>query len=184
VGRRGGRHRVDGHAARRPSMTASVLLDTSFLITLVSGNRPNHAVAAKYYRLMLDQNLTMYFSAIVAAEISIKQPITDLPLKNFRTVPFNIPHAVEAGRIWNALGAHDSGDTRAVVRDDVKLIAQAAHESMPFLITEDVSTLFKYCERLRSAGHVKVRAIKLVDGFDFNAFRLDGQKGLNLQGPG
>jgi hypothetical protein len=114
---------------------------------------------------MLDQNLTIYFSAVVAAEISIKQPITDFPLKNFRTVPFNIPHAIESGRIWNALGSRDSGDTRAVIRDDVKLIAQASHESIPFIITEDVSTLFKYCERLRSARSVKVRAIKLAAGY-------------------
>jgi len=161
-------------------MTASALLDTSFLISLVDGNRPNHAVAARYYRLMLDQNVTMYFSAIVAAEISIKQPITDFPLKNFRTVPFNIPHAVEAGRIWNALGSRDHGDARGAIRDDVKLIAQAAHESIPFIITEDASTLFKYCERLRSAGSVKVRAIKLVDGFDASAFRSDGQQGFDL----
>lgn len=161
-------------------MTASALLDTSFLISLVGSGRANHAVAVKYYRLMLDQNLTMYFSAIVAAEISIKQPITDFPLKNFRTVPFNIPHAVEAGRIWNALGSRDSGDARGAIRDDVKLIAQANHESIPFIVTEDASTLFKYCERLRSAGSVKVRAIKLADGFDSNAFRLDGQKGLDL----
>ena len=163
-------------------MTASVLLDTSFLISLVASNRSNHAVAAKYYRLMLDQKLTMYFSAIVASEISIKQPITDFPLKNFRTVPFNIPHAIEAGRIWNALGPRDSGDARGAIRDDVKLIAQAAHESIPFIITEDASTLFKYCERLRSGGSLKVRAIKLADGFDANAFRIDGQKGFDLDG--
>lgn len=126
----------------------------------------------------------MYFSAIVAAEIAIKQPITDFPLKNFRTLPFNIPHAIEAGRIWSALGARDQGDARAVVRDDVKLIAQAARESIPFILTEDASTLFKYCERLRGAGIVTVRAIKLSDGFDSGAFRLDGQKGLQLDDPG
>lgn len=161
-------------------MSSSVLLDTSYLISLVDGNRPNHAIAAKYYRLMLDQNLPMYFSSIVAAEISIKQPISDFPLGNFRTLPFNIPHSVAAGHIWNLLGARDAGDARAVVRDDVKLIAQAARESIPFILTEDGSTLFKYCERLRSSGNLKVRAIKLADGFDANAFRLDGQKGLDL----
>jgi len=112
-------------------MTASALLDTSFLISLVDGNRPNHAVAARYYRLMLDQNVTMYFSAIVAAEISIKQPITDFPLKNFRTVPFNIPHAVEAGRIWNAPGSRDHGDARGAIRDDVKLIAKRREREGP-----------------------------------------------------
>lgn len=158
----------------------SIMLDTSFLISLVNSGRRNHSIAAMFYRMMLDQNLTMYFSSIVAAEISIKQPITDFPLKNFRTVPFNIAHAVAAGRIWNALGPRDSGDGRAAIRDDVKLIAQADHESIPFIITEDASTLFKYCERLRGAGSVQVRAIKLADGFDANAFRVDGQRGLDL----
>ena len=161
-------------------MTASVLLDTSFLISLNNSRRPNHAIAAQYYRLMLQQKLAMYFSAIVAAEISIKQPITDFPLKDFRTVPFNIPHAIEAGRLWNALGSRDSGDMRGAVRDDVKLIAQAARESIPFILTEDASTLFKYCERLRAAGIVTVCAIKLADGFDAYAFRSDGQQGLDL----
>jgi hypothetical protein len=164
-------------------MTASVLLDTSYLISLVGSTRTHHPVAAKYYRLMLDQPLTMYFSAIVAAEISIKQPITDFPLKNFRTIPFNIPHAIEAGRIWNLLGSRDIGDARGAIRDDVKLIAQAAHETIPFILTEDASTLYKYCERLRSAGGTRVRAIKLADGFDADALRLDGQKGLDLDDP-
>lgn len=161
-------------------MTAAVLLDTSFLISLVDRNRPNHLVAAQYYRLLLEQQSPIYFSAIVAAEISIKQPITDLPLKNFRAIPFNIPHSIESARIWNALGTRDRGDSRAVIRDDVKLMAQAAHELIPFILTEDASTLYKYCERLRISGRLNVRAIKLVDGFDSSALRLDGQKGLGL----
>ena len=164
-------------------MTAAVLLDTSFLISLVDGNRPNHSIAAQYYRLMLEQQSSMYFSAIVAAEFAIKQPITDLPLKNFRCIPFNIPHSNESARLWNALGKHDDGDNRAVVRDDVKLMAQAAHESIPFVMTEDASTLYKYCERLRDAGVLRVRAIKLVDGFDSCALREDGQRGLSLDQP-
>jgi PIN domain nuclease of toxin-antitoxin system len=69
-------------------MTASVLLDTSFLISLVDRNRVHHTIAAQYYKLLLEQQSPIYFSAIVAAEISIKQPITDLPLKNFRSIPF------------------------------------------------------------------------------------------------
>ena len=160
-------------------MTAAVLLDTSFLISLVDGNRPNHSIAAQYYRMMLEQQSPMYFSAIVAAEFAIKQPITDLPLKNFRCIPFNITHSTESARLWNLL-VRDSGDNRAVVRDDIKLMAQAAHESIPFILTEDASTLYKYCERLRDAGVLRVRAIKLVDGFDSCALREDGQRGLSL----
>ena len=160
-------------------MKASILLDTSYLISLVDEKRPNHSVAAQYYRHMLEHQLPMFFSAIVASEIAVRQPITDFQLTNFRILPFNITHAVEAARIWNAL-TRDQGDSRAVVRDDVKLMAQAERESIPFILTEDVSTLYKYCERLRATGALKLRAIKLVDGFDNCAFRLDGQKGLNL----
>lgn len=157
-------------------MTAAVLLDTSFLISLVGGaTRPNHAIAAQYYRMMLEQQNPIYFSAIVAAEFAIGQPITDLPLKNFRPIPFNIPHSVEAARLWNALN-RDSSDNRAVARDDIKLIAQATHESIPFILTEDAKTLYKYCERLRNAGMLRVRTIKLVDGFDSSVLREDGQK--------
>ena len=120
------------------------------------------------------------FFSIVAPEFAIGQPITDLPLKNFRPIPFNIPHSIEAACLWNALGNRDSGDNRAVVRDDIKLMAQAAHESIPFILTEDASTLYKYCERLRDAGVFRVKAIKLVDGFDSCALREDGQRGLSL----
>ena len=161
-------------------MTASVLFDTSYLITLVDQNRPHHDTAAKYYRLMLEQQVPMVFSAIVAAEFAIKQPITDLPLKNFRCIPFNIPHSNESARLWNALGKRDDGDSRSVVRDDVKLLGQAAHESIPFVLTEDASTLFKYCERLRNAGMLPTKAIKLADGFDACALRTDGQRGLDI----
>ena len=161
-------------------MTAAVLLDTSFLISLVDQSRQNHSIAAQYYRMMLEQQVPMYFSAIVAAEFEIKQPITDLPLKNFRSIPFNVPHAREAGRLWNVLGKRDDGDTRHVVRDDVKLIAQASHESIPFILTEDASTLHKYCERLKAAGSSQTRAIKLADGFDACALREDGQQGLSI----
>ncbi|MHB1590846.1 MAG: PIN domain-containing protein [Sulfuricella sp.] len=160
-------------------MTAAVLLDTSFLISLVDGKRPNHSIAVQYYRMMLEQQSPMYFSAIVAAEFAIKQPITDLPLKNFRCIPFNITHSTQSARLWNLL-VRDSGDNRAVVRDDIKLMAQAAHESIPFILTEDASTLYKYCERLRDTGALRVRAIRLVDGFDSCALREDGQRGLSL----
>lgn len=161
-------------------MTAPVLLDTSFLISLVDRNRTNHKVAAQYYRLLLEQQSPLYFSAIVAAELAIKQPITDFPLKNFRQIPFNIPHAIEAARIWNLLGGHEKGDNRSVARDDVKLIAQALHEGIPFVLTEDAASFYKYCERLRNLHQLDIKAIKLADGFDFCAFRTDRQKGIDF----
>jgi hypothetical protein len=156
-------------------MSASVLLDTSFLISLVNANRSNHQTAVQYYRYMLQNSIPMYFSAIVATEFGIKQAIADLPLNNFRPIHFNVPHGQEAANLWNSLGQRDAGDARAVVRDDVKLMAQASHERIGFILTEDASTLHKYCERLRAKGHIQTRAIKLEDGFNANALREDGQ---------
>ena len=74
------------------------------------------------------------------------------------------------------LGIRDEGDSRSVVRDDVKLLAQASHEDIDFILTEDGSTLYKYCERLRQTGAVQTRALKLADGFDASLLREDGQK--------
>lgn len=109
-------------------MNISVLLDTSFLISFVNENRPNHGIATQYYRFMVEQRVPMYFSAIVAAEFAIKQSITDLPLRNFRDLQFNIPHGVKTALLMNALGKRDDDDNRVAVFNDIKLMAQAAHE--------------------------------------------------------
>ncbi|MDX8129002.1 PIN domain-containing protein [Methylomonas sp. OY6] len=159
-------------------MTISVLLDTGFLISLVDRNRPNHKTAGQYYKFLVEQRSAIYLSAIVASEFAIKQPITDLPLKNFRILPFNITHSIESARLSNLLGPKDAGDNRAVVREDVKIMAQASHENIQFILTEDGSTLFKYCERLQKARNFNVRAIKLADGFDPSLLRIDGQKSI------
>lgn len=162
-------------------MTAAALLDTSFLISLVDAARPNHETASKYFRQMLDESLPIYFSAVVAAEFGIKLPITDLPLQKFRHLPFNIPHGQRAAQLWNALGPRDDDAPRPVARDDIKLIAQACHEQIPFILTEDASSLHKYCGRLREAGTCQVRSIVLSSGYDPSAFRLDGQQGFDLE---
>jgi predicted nucleic acid-binding protein len=160
-------------------MTTGVFLDTSYLISLVDQNRKNHAAAADYYRYMLGNNVRMFVSAIAASEFAVRQPIGDLPLKNFTFVPFNVPHGVEAARLWTEL-RRDAGDDRAVVRDDVKLMAQAEREGISFILTDDKNTMYKHCERLRIADVIKLRAVKLEDGFDNCAFRTDGQIGLKL----
>lgn len=157
-------------------MSSSTLLDTSFLITLVNANRPRHEIAKQFYRHMLQNNVPMYFSAIVAAEFGIKQAVSDLPLGNFRILNFNVSHGQKAADLWNALGKRDDGDSRAVVRDDVKLLAQASHEQIDFILTEDENSLHKYCERLRDTGTIQTRSLTLADGFNASLLREDGQK--------
>jgi len=165
-------------------MTLSVLLDTSFLITLVDRNRPNHCVATQYYQYLLESETPMYLSAIVASEFEIKQPVTSLPLENFRTLPFNITDAILAAHYWNILAqSRDENTRRHVARDDVKLIAQASRENISHLFTEDKSSLYKYCERLRKSKDCSVQAIILADGFSYNALHTDGQQGLDFDTP-
>lgn len=160
-------------------MTTRVLIDTSFLITLVDAKRQHHSIASQYYRLALEQQIPIYLSVIVASEFAIKQALTDLPLKQFRILPFNLPHAIRAADLWRQL-ERDESDSRTVVRDDLKLLAQADKESIQTILTEDENTLHKYCDRLRKQGLLRVRTVLLKDGFDPNGLRDDGQRGLDL----
>jgi PIN domain nuclease of toxin-antitoxin system len=160
-------------------MMVSVLLDTSFLISLVDSKRANHNIAKQYYKHILERQIPIYFSVIVASEFAIKQPLTDLPLNNFQTLPFNIPHAIKAAEIWNLLDGRDSGDNRAVIKDDMKIIAQALKENIPFVLTDDAKTFYKYCKRLQEQNNWNIKAIKLVDGFSSHSLRLDGQSDMS-----
>ena len=154
----------------------SILLDTSFLITLADPARPNHPTALRYLREALAQGAPLYLSAIVASEFQVKQAVTDLPLRNLQVLPFNIDHAMTAGNLMRVL-QRDPGDDRAAVKDDVKLLAQMVCESISHILTEDRNTLAKYLGRLNDLGESTAKAILLMDGFD--AAWFDGwQRGL------
>lgn len=156
------------------------LLDTSFLISLVNKARANHLVARAYYKLMIENNVHMCVSSIAVAEFSIKDSISSLPYKNFLFLPFNAADGVECARLQNFID-RDAGDDRQSVKDDLKLVGHASHEKIPFVLTDDKNSMFKYCERLRAAEVTSVKAIALVDGFDDCAFNIDGQTGFGFQ---
>ena len=158
-------------------LKSSVLLDTSFLISFVNKTRDNHDVALQYYRYMIEQGITMYLSSIVVSEFSIKQEIKDLPVSSFIILPFNAPDGIEAGKIHNLLGKPVSDERRDVAKDDLKIIAQAIRAKIPFILTDDVRTFYKDCERLKPHGK-NIIAIPLKQGFDSSQLRIDGQKDL------
>jgi predicted nucleic acid-binding protein len=121
---------------------SSILVDTSFLITLADPARRHHETAKTYLRESLKANVPLYLSAIVASEFQVKQAVNDLPLRNFIILPFNIDHAMTAGLLMRSIN-RDPGDERNSVKDDVKLIAQAVCESITHVLTEDEKTLAK-----------------------------------------
>jgi predicted nucleic acid-binding protein len=144
---------------------SSILVDTSYLITLADPTRRQHEVAKAYLRESLRAGVPLYLSAIVASEFQVKQAVNDLPLRNFIVLPFNIDHAMTAGLLMRSIN-RDAGDERNAVKDDVKLIAQAVCESITHVLTEDEKTLAKYVRRLADAGECSLRAILLINGFD------------------
>ena len=155
---------------------SAILLDTSFLISLADPARPHHDVAVEYLREALGRGVPLYLSAIAASEFHVRQPITDLPLRNFHMLPFNIDHAMVAGQLMAAL-QRDAGDDRGAVKDDVKLIAQVICESLTHVLTEDERTLAKYLGRLNQSRQCSAQAILLAKGFDASWFN-NGQHGL------
>ncbi len=154
----------------------AILLDTSDLISLADPNRPHHETAVSYLREALRRGVPLYLSAIAASEFQVKQAVTDLPLRNFEALPFNIDHAMTAGLLMRGQ-QRDAGDDRGAVKDDIKLIAQAICESLTHILTEHAQTLVKYVRRLNDAGQCALRTILLAEGFDAAWFN-NGQRGL------
>lgn len=154
----------------------SVLLDTSFLITLSDPARVHHAAAVSYYKACIERRVRMMLSTVVVSEFQVRQPINDLPLRNFVVLPFNVDHAMACGLLVRDL-ARDAADDRVRVKDDFKLIAQCQCEGLSHLLTEDKNTLSKYLQRQRERGGLQTQAVLLSAGFDASWFE-NGQSRL------
>ena len=103
-----------------------VSLDTSFLISFADPDRPNHAAAVSYFRHCLAERIPMWLSTVAAGEFEVRQPVSDLPLQNFRIQPYNLPHAIRAAALFRAMREEDTNaqeDPRRVVINDLKILA-------------------------------------------------------------
>ncbi len=143
----------------------SLLVDTSYLITLSDSTRERHGVALTYFKACIDRRVPMFLSSIVVSEYQVRQAINDLPLRNFIVLPFNIDHAMACGLLVRSM-PRDAADDRVRVKDDFKLIAQCQCEGISHVLTEDASTLTKYLDRLRAEGRSQARGVLLREGFD------------------
>lgn len=145
-----------------------VLLDTSYLITLTDRKRPHHEVSVDYYRIFIDKSVAMYLSTIVASEFQVRQKITDLPLSNFLTLPFNIDHAVPAALLTaENLSKRPDDYERSAIKDDYKLLAQCQIEGITHFITDDEKCV-KLIRRLRSEGCWATLPIPIYVGNPFD----------------
>ena len=154
----------------------NVILDTGFLISLISKDRPEHEAAKAYYKYFTQHDFMMLVPTIVVSEFSIKQPFSDLPLHNFTILPFNYGEAVVCAEL-NAFYYREKlkAGQRDAVKDDFKIIAQAKEQNAAFLITEDANSMKPYCEELKKEGKLDFSVIPLSEGFDVSFLNGTGQ---------
>ena len=133
-------------AKKKEEAEYSVILDTSFMIRLLSASDKLHPNALGYFRYFLEHNIPMYFSTVSVAEYCVKGDFQDLPFQNIRVLPFNIFHAKEAGRFANTLfSAKTKGliqiPDRLIIPNDSKIFAQGSVEiDNRYFLTADVKS--------------------------------------------
>ena len=154
----------------------SLLVDTGFLISLADPTKLHHTAAVTYFKEALANAVPIYLSSIVASEFQVKQPVSDLGLRNFIVLPFNIDHALRCGDLMKHM-KRDAGDDRVAVKDDVKIIAQCWCDEISHLIILNEQTLVKYLARFNELKLVSTKAILLSNGFDASWFH-NGQAQL------
>lgn len=159
-----------------------ICLDTSFLITFADPARPNHSVAVDYFRHCVGNGHMLCLSTLVVAEFEIGQPISDLPLSHFHILPFNFRHAVESANYHRLIKGAEPVDesNRSIVRNDLKILAQAQMEECSIILTEDANTLTRWADRLCGSGRCDVSSILLRNGFRPDELKNPEQKTLGL----
>lgn len=135
-------------------MIDSVLLDTSFLSGLVNQTDTHHENAKKYWKYLLDEKVILYFSSIVASEITTIQELSTLPfLHSCRPIVFNLRDAATTGKItrykiWKqgSIKGSDTG-TRVEVKDDLKILSQLFTYDIDAIATGDtkMNKVFDVC---------------------------------------
>jgi len=133
-------------AKKKEEAEYSVILDTSFMIRLLSETEKLHPNALGYFKYFLEHDIPMYFSTVSVAEYCVKGDFDDLPFQNIRILPFNIFHAKEAGRFAKALfNAKSKGlieiPNRLIIPNDSKIFAQGAIEKdIRYFVTTDIQS--------------------------------------------
>ena len=131
-----------------------VSLDTSFLISFADPTRPHHEAAVNYFKYCVNSGIAMFVSTVVSGEFHLGQPFSDLPLQNLRIQPYNLPHALRAAELlkfYNSQNSSPRTESRRVIINDIKILAQAAEDKVAIVLSEDEGTLAKLASRARAS---------------------------------
>jgi predicted nucleic acid-binding protein len=157
----------------------SVLLDNSFCLRLVNDNDAFHQNAKDYFNYFLDNQITMYLSNITFAEYCVVNSPQDFPLKQVRTLTFDMRDATKAGEIWNFVHyqklAKDTTKTRDAIKDDCKLFAQICNREIDAFVSKDKKSYEKYIQPISEHTTLKCK-------FDFIDLTIPPENYFQLQG--
>jgi len=161
----------------------SVLLDTSFLITLLNNARSHHKTATDYFYHWTTNKVRLYASTIVIAEYSVKGKLADMVMQHLVVLPFNYDHALKAGELVAAQTEAkknkswpQAGNERDAVKDDIKLFAQAHLTNSLLLATADEG-MPQLVDFFRWQGRVKFEILPLWEPFNHD-MATTGVRGL------
>ncbi|RXK54517.1 hypothetical protein ESB00_01050 [Oleiharenicola lentus] len=154
-------------------MADGVLLDTSFLISFVDSGQPDHPVAVEYFQHFVSEGVPMFLSTIVASEFGLKQSPADLlQLGAFIVLPFNLGDAMAAAEL--DFTRFKGSAPRVVLKDDFKVLGQAAANDVQYIITGDKG-LHAICSDLRKERKLRTWSICMSDGFSHSHFDASKQ---------
>lgn len=145
-------------------ISKSVLCDTSFFIRLLDSSDKLHHNARQYFRYFAEQNYGLCISTIAIAEYCVRGRAEELPLRNFKIVPFNLDHAKQTGEL--ALLVFEKKDrlnlsNRNIIPNDTKMFAQADVENgIGFYLSSDSESL-KIYRLLKEEGKLDFQFIDL-----------------------
>lgn len=123
----------------------------------------------------LENQIPIFLSTIVVSEFCIKQEIPPDILRACVVLPFNWDDAQKAAKLERQR-LRPEGVARDALKDDIKIIAQAAIAEAEFAITDDTESFYRYCRAFKDAGEVQFKVVKLDDGFDRAFFDANGQR--------
>lgn len=159
-------------------MAAGVVLDTSFLITLADSQRAHHGTAVQYWTWFLEHGVPILLPTIVVSEFYRKQTIHPEVLRSCVVLPFNWDDALRAAE-FDLLAFDRQGESRDALKDDLKILAQAAVKDSAFVISDDARTFLAYAAKLVREGRAGFHPIGMDEGFDVAHFN-GGQRELPL----
>ena len=102
-----------------------ILLDASFLIRLANENDQLHPNARAYFEAARKADIKLHLSALAVAEFEVKCALPSDIRNALVPAPFDYMDGKRSALFQRELSERDPGDSRAVLRIDTLLMAQA-----------------------------------------------------------